>query len=83
MAKAWIKYRGIGLLFGYRFWWPSGWRGGLFFLFLAVLWLGGGNAISILLLPYNPLLGWLSIGALALVGIILFELALRYRGEKI
>jgi hypothetical protein len=82
MIHPWLKYRRIGgpIIRPIAWWWPITWQGWLCFLGLAVLWLGGGNAITLLVFPVDARAGWISLGLLFLVSMALFQIVLRYKG---
>ncbi|HWA31571.1 MAG TPA: hypothetical protein VG867_10740 [Rhizomicrobium sp.] len=83
MKQPWFTYRKIGgpIIRAYAWWWPNSWQGWLCSLGFAVLWIGGVNVITAFMFPERAKVGWIAIGLLAFVTLVLFNLILRATGE--
>jgi len=65
MKQPWFRYRKIGYLhYAPRIYWPSSWQGWIVYAVLGIVWIGGGNAILILMFPQDARAGWIAILAL-------------------
>jgi len=85
MRRPWFRYRKIGgpIVRLIVWWWPCSWQGWLSTVGLFVLWVGGGNAITILMFPQHVEAGWTAIAVLFLTSFALFQVAMRYTGDDI
>ena len=66
--------------FSPRMYWPCSSRGWLFYLGIGAVWLIGGGAISLLLLPQNAIAGFIAILALLIAVNIIFTMVARRTG---
>lgn len=65
MKQPWFRYRKLGYLrYAPRIYWPSSWQGWIVYALFGIVWIGGGNAILILMFPQSARSGWIAILAL-------------------